>query len=165
MQRPNAHDLDVFAIEGDTAILPFADWVRETVVELPRHVADDDARIGWKPLEHAGRAGNLGGCRHEVNSCASGLHFKSRHELNVTPYNRVSTDIRASGAGGQEAEARLDELLNPAVGKPAPEIDGVDFHGMPLKLSDYQGKVVVVVFWGSWCGPCMALVPHAARAR
>ena len=57
-------------------------------------------RIGWKPLEHAGRAGNLGGCRHEVNSCASGLHFKSRHELNATTYSRVSTDTRATDAGG-----------------------------------------------------------------
>jgi thiol-disulfide isomerase/thioredoxin len=61
---------------------------------------------------------------------------------------------------GQEAEARLDEMLNLAFGKPAPEIDGVDINGKPLKLSDYKGKVVVLVFWGSWCGPCMAQVPR-----
>ena len=36
----------------------------------------------------------------------------------------------------------------------------MDVDGKPLKLSDYQGKVVVLVFWGSWCGPCMAEVPH-----
>ena len=61
---------------------------------------------------------------------------------------------------GQEAEARLDEMLNLAVGNPAPEIDGVDVDGKPVKLSDYTGKVVVLVFWGSWCGPCMAQVPQ-----
>ncbi len=36
----------------------------------------------------------------------------------------------------------------------------MDFHGNPLKLSDYRGKVVALVFWGSWCGPCMRDVPH-----
>jgi thiol-disulfide isomerase/thioredoxin len=46
------------------------------------------------------------------------------------------------------------------VGKPAPEIDGTDFDGKPLKLSDYRGKVVLLVFWGTWCGPCMKEVPH-----
>jgi thiol-disulfide isomerase/thioredoxin len=61
---------------------------------------------------------------------------------------------------GQEAEARLDDMLNLAIGKPAPEIDGVDFDGKPLKLSEFKGKVVVLVFWGSWCSPCMAQVPH-----
>jgi thiol-disulfide isomerase/thioredoxin len=61
---------------------------------------------------------------------------------------------------GQEAEDRLDAILNLAVGKQAPEIDGVGFDGKPLKLSDYRGKVVVLVFWGSWCSPCMAMVPH-----
>jgi thiol-disulfide isomerase/thioredoxin len=61
---------------------------------------------------------------------------------------------------GEEAEARLDDMFNLAVGKPAPEIEGVDFDGKPLKLSDYKGKVVVLVFWGTWCGPCMAQVPH-----
>ncbi len=61
---------------------------------------------------------------------------------------------------GQEAEASLDAMLNLAVGKAAPEIAGVDVDGKPLKLSDYRGKVVLLVFWGAWCGPCLALVPH-----
>jgi thiol-disulfide isomerase/thioredoxin len=61
---------------------------------------------------------------------------------------------------GETAEARLDTMLNLAVGKPAPDIDGLDLDGKPLKLADYRGKVVVLVFWGSWCGPCMAEVPH-----
>ena len=61
---------------------------------------------------------------------------------------------------GQEAADRLDVMLNLAVGRPAPEIEGVDMDGKPLRLSDYKGKVVVLVFWGTWCGPCMALVPQ-----
>lgn len=57
----------------------------------------------------------------------------------------------------------LEELRTLIVGKPAPEIDGVDLEGKPLKLSDHRGKVVVLVFWGSWCGPCMAEVPHERK--
>ncbi|HEV3136467.1 MAG TPA: TlpA disulfide reductase family protein [Pirellulales bacterium] len=61
---------------------------------------------------------------------------------------------------GQFAEGLLDEIRNLAIGKPSPEIDGVGLDGQPLKLSDYRGKVVVLVFWGSWCGPCVADIPH-----
>ena len=38
----------------------------------------------------------------------------------------------------------------PAVGQVAPEIEGEDIDGKPLKLSDYRGKVVVLNFWGTW---------------
>lgn len=55
---------------------------------------------------------------------------------------------------------RLDNLPNLKVGGIAPEIDAMTLDGSRLKLSDYQGKVVLLVFWGSWCGPCMAMVPH-----
>ena len=65
-----------------------------------------------------------------------------------------------SGTVGELAKSELFELRNLRVGKVAPEIeaDGVD--GKKFKLSDHRGKVVAVVFWGTWCGPCMADVPH-----
>jgi RNA polymerase sigma factor (sigma-70 family) len=73
---------------------------------------------------------------------------------------RESYDRARKTTLAQVAEGRLDEMHHLAVGQPAPEIDGVDLDGKPLKLSDHRGKVVVLVFWGSWCGPCMREVPH-----
>ncbi len=61
---------------------------------------------------------------------------------------------------GSMATGYLDEMHNITVGKPAPEIDGMTLDGKPLKLSDYRGKVVLLVFWGSWCGPCIASIPE-----
>ena len=55
---------------------------------------------------------------------------------------------------------RLAEMETLVVGNPAPPIGGVGMDGKPLKLSDFRGKVVVLVFWGTWCGPCMMEVPH-----
>lgn len=50
----------------------------------------------------------------------------------------------------ERAETELFEIRNLAVGKTAPEIEGVDLDGEPLKLSDYRGKVVLLDFWGNW---------------
>jgi thiol-disulfide isomerase/thioredoxin len=51
-------------------------------------------------------------------------------------------------------------LQHLAIGRTAPEIEGEDISGNPLKLSDYRGKVVLISSWATWCGPCMTLVPQ-----
>ncbi|MCB7129880.1 MAG: TlpA family protein disulfide reductase [Candidatus Brocadiales bacterium] len=60
----------------------------------------------------------------------------------------------------EQAKTQLDELKFRAIGKPAPEIVGVDLEGRSMSLSEYSGKVVLLSFWGTWCLPCMKYIPH-----
>ncbi len=45
---------------------------------------------------------------------------------------------------------KLDFAAKLAIGQPVPEIEGSDLDGVEFKLSDYQGKVIVLSFWGDW---------------
>jgi thiol-disulfide isomerase/thioredoxin len=47
----------------------------------------------------------------------------------------------------------------------APAFQLNDMYGKPVSIADFKGKIVYVDFWGSWCIPCMAQMPHSARLQ
>ena len=59
-------------------------------------------------------------------------------KLNVKPAPHVAANQKTSVPVGRE------------IGMLAPEIEAEDIDGIPFKLSDYRGQVVVLDFWGNW---------------
>lgn len=68
--------------------------------------------------------------------------------------------IATTGCGGPGAESPAGGGAGPLVGSPAPEFDAEKISGEgPTSLKEASGKVVVVDFWGTFCGPCKKSFP------
>ena len=48
-------------------------------------------------------------------------------------------------------------------GKPVTDFSATDLDGKPISLQDYRGKVVLLDFWGAWCGFCIDEMPNLKK--
>ncbi|MCY3761576.1 MAG: TlpA disulfide reductase family protein, partial [Gemmatimonadetes bacterium] len=65
----------------------------------------------------------------------------------------------------EAVQAALDLALQLQPGQPAPEFTLDDLDGQPVSLSQFRGKVVLLDFWASWCGPCIGDLPHLRQIK
>ncbi len=89
-------------------------------------------------------------------------HKRFSNEEVLRSFKVLSPEQQNSSIGQGILKAVL-LYQNPQIGEKAPDFTINDSKGNSVSLSNYKGKNIVLIFWASWCGPCITEMPEIIK--
>ena len=151
------------------SLLGRAEFVKKDYTEAIQHLSSAVGKMGDSALDAEGYFW-LGRAYEKIEKWDNAMvayanSLAEREDKNVRKFaERLGSQITGLKRSVPEKKViNIDELIAEAQIKKsmlAPDFQAETLDGKKVSLSDYQGKVLILDFWATWCGPCLAELPY-----